>query len=180
MTPDETKKQNVELTNAHTNHNKELNSYAFYKTHNHNTGNDLVQDTFLKAWQYLKKGGKILLMKAFLYHILNNLIVDQYRKRKTTSLDVLIEKGFEPVIENITSIFNNSDSKAILSLIEHLPKKYRKIIHMRFVQELSLEEISKHTKQSKNTIAVQVHRGIAQLKKIYLAKQKINSLEMKD
>lgn len=42
------------------------------------------------------KGGKIDAMKAFLYHILNNLIVDEYRKRKTVSLDLLLEKGFDP------------------------------------------------------------------------------------
>lgn len=32
-------------------------------------------------------------MKAFPYHVLNNLIVDEYRKRKTASLDDLLEKG---------------------------------------------------------------------------------------
>ena len=62
-----------ELTVAHQTFNKGLNSYAFFKIHNHETGEDLVQNTFMKTWNYLVKGGKIDMMKAFLYHILNNL-----------------------------------------------------------------------------------------------------------
>jgi len=32
-------------------------------------------------------------MRAFLYHILNDLIVDEYRKHKASSLTLLMEKG---------------------------------------------------------------------------------------
>lgn len=96
MTPKQKKEQDVVLTTAHHDYEKGLNVHAFFKTHNHATGEDLVQDTFIKTWSYLARGGKIDIMKAFLYHVLNNLIVDQYRKHKTTSLDVLLEKGFEP------------------------------------------------------------------------------------
>ena len=81
------------LTSAHHNFSKALNAHAFFKVHDHKIGEDLVQDTFMKTWAYLVKGGEIEVMKAFLYHILNNLIIDQYRKHKTASLDTLIENG---------------------------------------------------------------------------------------
>ena len=81
------------LTGAHNDYEKGLNLYAFFKVNNHGTGQDLVQETFMRTWSYLIKGGKIDVMKAFLYHVLNNLIVDEYRKRKATSLDVLSRKG---------------------------------------------------------------------------------------
>jgi RNA polymerase sigma-70 factor (ECF subfamily) len=106
-------------------------------------------------------------MKAFLYHVLNNLIVDQYRKHKTTSLDTLLEKGFEPSVSDSGRLFNVLDGKAAFLLIQSLPKKYQKVMRMRYVQELSLKEISLITGQSKNTIAVQVHRGLAKLKLLY-------------
>lgn len=106
-------------------------------------------------------------MKAFLYHILNNLIIDEYRKHKTTSLDVLIEKGFEPVSNDSERIFNMLDGKAALLLIQRLPVAYQKVMRMRFVQDLSLQEMSLITGQTKNTIAVQVHRGLAKLRILY-------------
>ena len=157
------------LTKAHHDFDKGLNARAFFKVSNHTTSGDLVQDTFIKIWSYLIKGGKIDTMKAFLYHILNNLIVDQYRKRKVASLDVLIEKGFEPSEDSGGRIFNILDGKSAFVLIASLPETYRKVMRMRYVQELSLEEMSLITGHSKNSIAVQLHRGLEKLKKLYQA-----------
>lgn len=168
MTLAQENKIRTELTMAHYDFEKGLNARAFFKTSSHSVGKDLVQDTFIKTWTYLIKGGKIEIMKAFLYHVLNNLIVDQYRKHKTTSLDSLLEKGFEPKANDPPeNLFNVLDGKASLLLIARLPEIYQKVIRMKYVEDLSLEEISQITGQSKNTIAVQIHRGIEKLKIIY-------------
>ena len=159
----ETQLQGV-LSIAHQDFERGLNSHAFFKVHNHATGENLVQDTFMKTWIYLVKGGKIEMMKAFLYHILNNLIVDEYRKHKTTSLDVLLEKGFEPSVDNSKNLFNVLDGKAALLLIGRLPLKFQKVMRMKYVQDLSLKEMSLITGESKNTLAVQAYRGLEKLK----------------
>lgn len=142
MTPkQETQRQGI-LTTAHHDFSKGLNSHAFFKVHDHVLGEDLVQDTFLKTWSYLVKRGKIDVMKAFLYHILNNLIIDEYRKHKTTSLDVLIEKGFEPKDDDSERPFNILNGKTAILLIQRLPATYQKVMRMRFVQGLTLSEMS--------------------------------------
>lgn len=162
-----TKENKNLLTKAHQNFEKGLSSYAYFKIHNHNTSKDLVQDTFIKTWSYLVKGGKIDIMKAFLYRVLNNLIVDEYRKRKNLSLDDLMEKGFEPSTKDLEPNPDTIDRKTVLFMIERLPEKYRKIMRMRYLQDLSLKEISLITGNSKNNISVQIHRGIAMLKLLY-------------
>ena len=167
MTLTQENKIRTELSIAHDDFNKALNARAFFKTHNHAISDDLVQDTFIKTWSYLVKGGKIEIMKAFLYHVLNNLIIDQYRKHKTTSLDALAEKGFEPSENSSEKIINILDGKAALLLIAHLPEAYQKAMRMRYAQDLSLEEMSLITGQTKNSIAVQVHRGLIKLKLLY-------------
>ncbi|MFA6353420.1 MAG: RNA polymerase sigma factor [Candidatus Paceibacterota bacterium] len=155
------------LTKAHNNFEKGLNARAYFKLSNHETGEDLVQHTFMKTWIYLVKGGKIEIMRAFLYHVLNNLIVDEYRKRKTTSLDVMMEKGFEPEAEDPKRLFNVLDGKVALLLIERLPEMYKKVMRMKYVQDLSIKEISLITGTSKATVAVQLHRGLEKLKILY-------------
>lgn len=155
------------LTTAHQDYEKGLNARAFFKVSNHELGEDLVQQTFMKTWIYLVKGGKIEIMKAFLYHILNNLIVDEYRKHKTSSLDVLMEKGFEPNATDSSSLLKVLDGKAALLLIERLPPMYKKVMRMRYVQDLSLKEMSFITGLPKNTIAVQIHRGLEKIKILY-------------
>ncbi len=152
---------------AHKNFERGLKVHAFFRVPDQSMSEDLVQETFMKTWRYLLRGGKIELMKAFLYHVLNNLIVDEYRKPKTISLDVLLEKGFEPGTDTTPQLFNLMDGKVAILLIRQLPEKYRKVMRMRYVQDLTLKEISILTKQTKNAVTVQTHRGLKKLKILY-------------
>lgn len=169
MTPKQKKQGQGVLSLAHHDYEKGLNLYAFFKVHDHAVGEDLVQDTFIKAWSYLVRGGKIDVMKAFLYHVLNNLIVDEYRKHKMVSLDTLLAKGFEPGADHSGRMLNVLDGKAAVLLIQRLPKTYQKVMQMRYLEDLSLKEMALATGQSKNTVAVQVHRGLKKLNLLYNA-----------
>lgn len=167
MTKEENDKNKKILITAHQDYAKGLNVRAFFKTNDYTVGQDLVQETFTKTWSYLVRGGKIEVMKSFLYHVLNNLIVDEYRKHKSTSLDQLVDNGFEPSVDHSESLFNVLDGKGAIILIQRLPKMYQKVMRMKYMQDLSLQEMSLITGQSKNTIAVQLHRGLAKLKVLY-------------
>lgn len=157
----------IQLSDAHSDYAKGLIAHAFFKLPDRTLSTDLVQNTFLKTWNYLLRGGKIDSMRAFLYHALNNLIVDEYRKKKTTSLDALLEKGFEPDVDPTERLTNVLDGKIAMRLLRQLPEKYKKILWMRYVQELSVKEISSVTGQTKNSVAVQGHRGLQKLKVLY-------------
>lgn len=159
VTSKQNKKINTDLTKAYTDFEVGLNKRAFFKVSDHIVGQDLVQETFLKTWKYLVKGGKVHIMKAFLYHILNDLIVDEYRKQKSVSLDSLIKKGFDLSVDDVSRLIDKIDGKAALLLIRKIPFKYQKIMLMHYVQNLTLKEMSEINGQSKNTNAVQLHRG---------------------
>ena len=161
-----TNQRNI-LTSAYHSFERGLNAYAYFKVHNHETSDDLTQTAFLKTWSYLVKGGKIDLMKAFLYHILNHLIIDEYRKRKATSLDAMLENGYEPSSNEQTSVADLLAGKMAVLLIKQLPEKYRKIMRMRYIQDLSLHEISLLLGQTKNSVTVQAHRGLLKLRQLY-------------
>lgn len=172
MTPKQKKERATVLTTAYRDYEKGMDSYAFFKVNNHAVSEDLVQETFIKTWRYLVREGKIELMKPFLYHILNQLIIDEYRKKyrkhQTSSLDALLENGFQPMStdrsEQATDLL---DGKEALRLMQDLPPKYEKVMRMRYMRDLSLKEISLITGQSRNTVAVQAHRGLAKLRALY-------------
>ncbi|MEQ1561444.1 MAG: sigma-70 family RNA polymerase sigma factor [Nitrospira sp.] len=155
------------MSNAYHDHEKGLNKHSFFKVHNHELSDDLVQDTFLKTWRYLVRVGKIDTMKAFLYHALNCLIIDEYRKRKTTSLDTIIENGYQLSSGDSEQLLDVLDGKAAILLIARLPLKYQKVMRMRYTQNLTLGEMALVTGETKNSMAVQVHRGLMKLKVLY-------------
>lgn len=155
------------MTEAHHDFSKGLNSRALFKVNNQALSEDLVQQTFLKTWAYLVKGGKVETMKAFLYHILNNLITDEYRKHKTISLESLEEKGFDPSDKRKENVEDVLDGRRAFLLIDLLPTLYVKIMKMKYRQDFSITEIASITKQSANTVTVQLHRGLEKLRVLF-------------
>lgn len=175
-----TKKEKILLqtvmTDAHKEFEQGLLRHAHYRVSDNGRCDDLVQDTFLKTWVYLIKAGKITSMKPFLYHVLNCLIIDEYRKKKSVSLDVLCESGFEPGNDDFERVANVIDGKAAVALITALPLAYQKIMSLRYVDDLSLSEIAVETGLTKNSIAVKTHRGMEKLRELYEQRFAIKSL----
>jgi RNA polymerase sigma-70 factor (ECF subfamily) len=140
--------------------------YCLYQTSNREKAIDLTQDTFIKTWEYISSGNKVENLKAFLYKVANNLIIDYRRKKKAESLDQLAETGFDPrsEINEMERTENKFEINSALELIKKLDEKYREVLLMRFVEDLSVTEISKILRSSENNISVRIHRGIQKLK----------------
>jgi RNA polymerase sigma-70 factor (ECF subfamily) len=102
-----------------------------------------------------------------LYRTLRNRIVDEYRKRKSISLDRMLEAGFEPAGEDWRERhFDAVEGKAIFLLTERLPEKYKKIFLLKYREDLSLEEISRITGNTKNSVSVHLNRGKKKLRNL--------------
>lgn len=141
-------------------HADALFRYALYKTGDRELSKDLLQEALMKTWNYLTGGQNVDNLKAFLYKILNNLIIDHYRKKKADSLDALQEDGFEPEASEGSINLDHLDGGRALALLDKIPKQYKDIIVMRCVQDLSFKEISEITGEPENTVTVRYHRGI--------------------
>lgn len=148
---------------AYASYAKGLSRRAQYKVSDRERADELVQDTFLKIWLHIIGLKKIGSMKSLLYYILNHLIIDEYRKKKPVSLEVLAEKGFEVWTDDSERLFNKIDAGFVVLLIPKMTQKYRKVVTLRYVDEQSIQEIADFTGQSKKTVAVQIHRGLEQL-----------------
>lgn len=151
------------IIRAYEEYEKSLLSRSFSKLSDSELSSDLVQTTFLKTWEYLLKHDDIRHMRGFLFHILNNLIVDEYRRKKVLSLDELQDSGFEIEFDETDILLNIADGKTAMLLIPLLDEKYEKVISLRFEAEKTITEIAEATKQPKNTVVVQIRRGIDKL-----------------
>jgi RNA polymerase sigma-70 factor, ECF subfamily len=144
--------------------------HAFYKVSDRERAKDMVQDTFVKYWEYIHTSGEDFIQntKALLFKIINNAITDYYRKKKTVSLDSLTEEGFDPSDLSIhQDILKSIDSQKAFSLVYKLDEHIRDIILMRYVDELSVKEISEVLGERENTVSVKIHRAIKELQKMF-------------
>jgi RNA polymerase sigma-70 factor (ECF subfamily) len=125
---------------------------------------ELAQESFTKTWEYLSRGKPIDNIKAFLYRVANNLIIDESRKKKAGSLDGLMEEGFEPE-DGRPDPSEWAEAARSLDALQKLPTKYREVLTMRFVEGLGPKEIASILGESENSVSVRINRGVNALKK---------------
>jgi RNA polymerase sigma-70 factor, ECF subfamily len=165
----QTLKESVEadFLAAYDSHTDALFRHVFMRVRDREAATDIVQETFSRAWLYLSQGKKIEYMRAFLYRVANNLIVDGSRKKRTSSLDAMMEiDGFEPRDEMAKDPVEIPQTREAVALLTSLDEIYRTAITMRFIDELSPKEIATKLNVSENVVSVRIHRGIARLAKM--------------
>lgn len=152
-------------------YNDALFRHATLRISNREKAVDLVHDTFTKVWSYIRDGYEIDSFRPFLYKVLNNLIIDEYRKRKESSLDALLELdgvdegSFEELSESTVEMLAATiDGRKAFELLEELPDQYREVIIYRFVDQLGPREISELIEENENVISVRIHRGLKLLR----------------
>ncbi|HCB35018.1 MAG: hypothetical protein A2W52_02395 [Candidatus Taylorbacteria bacterium RIFCSPHIGHO2_02_49_25] len=127
---------------------------------------DLTQDIFIRVWEYVSRGEKVENMKAFLYRVAHNRIVDEFRKRgRIDSLETLEDEfGFDvPEEESVADLFDTFDARHALEAIPRLTPRYREVLIMRFVDGLPPKEIAGILKEPENNISVRIHRATRKL-----------------
>ena len=140
--------------------------HCYFRTFNRDLGKDLMQETFLKVWEYMQKRQPIDNMRALLYRIANNLIIDHVRRHKELSLDALREEGFDPPGVDANSVTNPLEEQRILSVIRSLPPESGKLITMRFIDGLKPQDIGELLALPANTVSVKIHRALKELKSL--------------
>ena len=172
-------KQEAQFLEAFDAYADALFRHAFFRVSDREKAKDLVADTFTKTWDYLVKGNTIDDFRPFLYRALNRLIIDEYRKKKTDSLDTLLDEDDVPLgafAELVEGSFDELaitlDAKRIPELLAAMPESYREVVVMRHIDELQPAEIAELLGEPVNTVSVRIHRGMQRLVK-YAKEQKL-------
>jgi RNA polymerase sigma-70 factor (ECF subfamily) len=160
--------ENIEIERiyleAYEKYSEELFKRCYMSLRDRELARDVVQETFTRAWEYLRKGNTIEYFRAFLYRVANNLIVDAARKRRTTSLDALVEEsGLEVRDEEVKDPEQNIRVREMTHHLQRMSDKYRSIVRMRYLEEKSPRVIASILGVSENVVSVRLYRGLRQL-----------------
>lgn len=141
--------------------------YCYFRVGDREAAKDIMQETFTKTWQYIViKEGEVENIRAFLYKIATNLIIDRSRKKKPVSLDELESQGFEPSYEGKEDIYKQIEGREIMDKLKLLDDKDSEIIIMRFIDDLPVKEIAEIINETENNTSVKIHRVLKKLKQI--------------
>ncbi len=152
---------------AHEEHADAIFRFALSKTSNREVALDLMQDTFVRAWEYVRKGNRVDAWKPFLFRIAYNRIVDTYRRHREASLDALEDDGYDPHDESAAeAILATAERSRLRELIGELADGHRTVLMLRFMEGLTPKDIAKIVGCSENAASVQIHRAVKKLKEL--------------
>lgn len=149
-------------------HQDAIFRFLYFRVSNRSVALDITQDTFTKTWMYLASGKTIEHEEAFLYRTAKNALIDYFKKAKSSSLDAMIDGGYDPGShKDIETLFKQDDIETIRRLLENLDEESRQIIFLRYAEEQSIEEIAELYGKSVNAMTVHIHRIIKKLRGRY-------------
>ncbi|KKM10599.1 hypothetical protein SY88_13115 [Clostridiales bacterium PH28_bin88] len=152
---------------------KPVYSLAFRMLHNAEDAQDLAQETFLRVYRSLGRFRPGEKFSTWVYRIATNLCIDALRKRRDPAncpsslmdLEGVLADGPADLRETPEDAYLAGElRRSIHKAIDALPDKYRAVVILRHIHELSYEEIASVMNLPVNTIRTHLHRARERLR----------------
>jgi len=142
--------------------------YCYLRVSNREKAKDIMQETFIKTWEYISAEDKVEIVniRAFLYKTASHLIIDDYRKKKTESLDQLKAVGFDVMSHEHKAVEKSAEISKALELLDEIDQKHREVFVLRFIEEMSPKEIAGILNESENNVSVKINRATKKMKEL--------------
>jgi len=136
---------------------------------------DIAQDAFIRAYINIERFDVSKKFSTWLFRIATNLCIDRIRRKKPdyyldaeiagsdglTMYSQIPDASRPPDVEVASVEIQDIIQKEMLAL----PEKYRSVIILKYIEELSLQEISEILDLPMGTVKTRLHRGREQLRK---------------
>lgn len=156
-------------------HADALSTFAYHLTYNEEDANDLVQETYLKAYRFIDKYDEGTNAKAWLFKIMKNAFINQYRKKSKRPTQVDYEEvvgyheeeedtSFSSYLDLRQEIYQDMMGDEITTAINALPVDFRTVILLCDIEGFKYEEIAKIVDIPIGTVRSRLHRARQMLK----------------
>ncbi len=150
-------------------------SFCFQFFRNRDLAADMAQETFLRAYRYIKKYDPNRKFSTWIYSIAKNICIDEHRKKsrgKTISIDDVAPERIQSYedsrhLKNPMQISMQMQDRMMLEeAIARLPEKYRTAIILCYFQEMSYQEVADVLGLNLNLVKVRIFRAKKRLLEI--------------
>jgi len=181
-------KQKEEFEREAMPHMNLLHNYAYKMTGNELDADDLVQDTYLRAYRFFHKFEKGTNCKAWLFRIMKNLFINNYRKNQKQPNKVdydEIENFFETIkSDKLDSndlqekVFANLLDDELTEALNSMQDDFKTVVILCDIEGLSYEEIADFVKCPIGTVRSRLHRGRKMLQQKLLSYAKTKGYDV--
>ncbi len=157
-------------------HADALYNFAYQLSYNDDDANDLVQETYMKAFRFIDSYQEGTNSKAWLFKILKNIFINEYRRKKREpekiDYDDVITFSDEDDDNSAAyfdlreDLFDNMMGDEITNALNKLPIEFKTVILLCDIEGFSYEEIAKIIDIPIGTVRSRLHRARNMLKQL--------------
>lgn len=150
-------------------HMKLLYNYAFRMTGDQLDADDLLQDTYLRAFRFFHKFEKGTNCKAWLFRIMKNCFINKYRKNKKEPVKVDyedVQNFYDSIKDEVVDpndleykVYSNLLDDELMMALNSLQDDYKTVVILCDLEGLSYEEIAEFLECPIGTVRSRLHRG---------------------
>jgi RNA polymerase sigma-70 factor (ECF subfamily) len=150
-------------------HLNEIYRYILFRVHDHDEAEDLTAKVFLEAWESLvdvHRGQKIQNIRAWVYRVAHNKVIDYYRTRKVhESIDDIADTKLPGGwLESKTD--DLFASRKLADGVRRLPPNYQEVIILRFINEMSHAEVAEIMNLTESHVRVLQYRALKRMREL--------------
>lgn len=144
-------------------------SYVLYLCGDWNIAENICQDVFLKIYLNLNKFEQKSSFKTWIYKISLNTYLNYAKRNSVCSeqLEVVEEKLLDKNMGPEEYVLYSESKTRIFETLKKMSEKYRNLIILRDIQNMSYREIALINGQELNAVKVGIYRARKQFQKIY-------------
>lgn len=144
-----------------------LTRYVIYLIHDNGTATDVVQETFIKAYQNLNSFNTKYKFSSWIYRIAHNEAMNAIKKHRflySEEVDDLPSKEYE---QNISELIDGDLLKInVHDCLKQLETKYREVIQLVYFENMKYDDVSDVLHIPSSTVGVWLSRAKSKLKLI--------------
>src|SRR5437899_445491 len=148
---------------------------------------DIAQETFMKALRMMERVDESFNFGGWVHTVARNLCYDELRRRqRDLRVDGTTEEEETELMTNLPSTAHSFDPvlvqesnetrRQVWQVAQRLPEKYRLVLTLRELQDLSYRQIAHTLKMSESAVETLLYRARLRFKEEYLASQREGEL----
>lgn len=157
-----------QFAEAYARYSQPIYRYCYFRVYSSQLAEELMQETFMRVWKYLREGKSVASMQALLYQIARNLVIDlsrrnKVKKRLEDTVQFSVEATGEPSYDGKLEMEERALLDEVYQMMRSLSHEAQDMLIMRFIEGLSPREIAEIFHTTPNNISVRIYKSLKKL-----------------
>ncbi len=160
----ETRKKRKHFSRFYDTHIEKVYRFVYLKVGSREVSEDITAEAFIRLWEQMKSPTEIKSLRAYLYQVARNLVIDHYRTQDPIKIrpDQITLESKKPGPEK--TVILDEEVEELRQALAKIKNSYQNVLILYYLDSMPVSEIAQIEGKSENAVRVTIHRALKALK----------------